>query len=89
MADALSSWFREEDRVQRTWDESIGYMLGYPPVSTLVYDPTPGPEWMPILSVYSDDGLEFCWHDATSLHVFITRAALAARDFSALRADVG
>ena len=64
-------------------------LLGYPSVSSLGYDPTPGPKWLPLLTLTSHDHLEWCWHDGDYLFVFIERDRLAARDFSRLRSDAG
>lgn len=66
------------------------YLLGYPGVSSLAYDPTPGPEWVSLLTFASDDGLEWCcWHDGDYLHVAIERDRIAKQDFSALASDAG
>ena len=83
---ALWRWWRGRGPSQR---ETWGHLLGYPAVSSLAYDPTPGPEWLPLLSLSSVDELDFCWHDGNPLHVFIERERLAAGDFSSLRADAG
>lgn len=58
-------------------------------MSTLYYDPTPAGDWLPLLSLRSDDGLDFCWHDGGPLHVFVERTQLALEDFTALTADAG
>lgn len=70
------------------------YLLGYPAHDSLGYDPaahlqTPGVDWQSLLSLGSDDELEWEWHDADRLMVFIERARLAKQDFSALASDAG
>ncbi len=65
------------------------YLLGYPSHYSLGYDPTPGPEWVPLLTLHSHNKLEWCWQDGNKLMVFIERDRLAARDFSVLRCDAG
>lgn len=65
------------------------YLLGYPAHDSLGYDPTPGADWQSLLTLDSDDDLEWQWHDADKLMVFIERARLAKQDFSALASDAG
>ena len=65
------------------------YLLGYPSYTRLAYDPTPGPAWLPLLTVTSHDTFDWCWHDGDKLMVFIERERLAACDFSRLQADAG
>ncbi|MBK6691765.1 MAG: DUF1963 domain-containing protein [Myxococcales bacterium] len=65
------------------------HLLGYPSHYSLGYDPTPGPEWVSLLTLHSHDALEWCWQDGNKLMVFIERERLAARDFSALKCDAG
>ncbi len=67
--------------------ESGEYLLGYPSYFSLGYDPTPGQDWLSLLTLGSDD--DWCWHDGDNLMVFIRRAQLVKKDFSALRADAG
>ena len=64
-------------------------LLGYPSFNSLAYDPTPGPDWMPLLTIDSHDDFDWCWHDGDKLMVFIERDRLAACDFSNLKADAG
>lgn len=69
--------------------KSSDYLLGYPSHSTLAYDPTPGAEWISLLTVDSDDRLEWCWHDGDKLMIFIETERLKNLDFSRLRSDAG
>jgi uncharacterized protein DUF1963 len=66
-----------------------GYLLGYPFNTTLAYDPTPGTEWRSLLTLRSDDELEWCWHDGDWLVTFIEESKLRAGDFSQIKADAG
>ena len=77
------------DALRDSLHQSGDYLLGYPSHRSLAYDPCPGPEWVPLITLASDDELEWCWHDGDKLMVFIERARLAALDFSNLRADAG
>ncbi|MBB1335183.1 DUF1963 domain-containing protein [Pseudoalteromonas sp. SR44-5] len=65
------------------------YMLGYPSFCSLAYDPTPGDEWLPLLTLASHDGLGWCWHDGDKLMVFIEKEKLKNADFSCLKTDAG
>jgi len=65
------------------------YLMGYPDNSTLAYDPTPGPEWCSLLTLCSDDNLEWLWHDGDWLVTFIERQRLREGDFSQIKADAG
>jgi hypothetical protein len=67
----------------------IWYLLGYPFNTTLAYDPTPGPEWRSLLTLSSDDELEWCWHDGDWLVTFIEQQRLHAGDFSQIKSDAG
>ena len=53
------------------------------------YDPTPGAEWISLLTVGSLDEFEWCWHDGDTLMVFIEPAKLEQKDFSHLKSDAG
>ena len=68
---------------------SDDYLLGYPSFNTLAYDPTPGDEWMSLLTLSSYDELEWSWHDVGKLMVFIEKDKLKAADFSCLKTDAG
>ena len=70
-------------------DAGHEYLLGYPSFTSLAYDPTPGPEWMSLLTVHSLDEFDWCWHDGDKLMVFIEKDRLAKRDFSRLKSDAG
>lgn len=65
------------------------YLLGYPPDTTMVYDPTPGPGWRMLLNVDSNDALWWGWLDGYTLHMFIEESRLRARDFSHIEATAG
>jgi len=65
------------------------YLLGYPFNTTLAYDPTPGPDWRSLLTLSSDDELEWYWHDGDWLVTFIEEQRLRAGDFSQIKADAG
>lgn len=65
------------------------YLLGYPSFCSLAYDPTPGPDWLPLLVLSSDEDLDWCWHDGDRLMVFIQAARLQCKDFSVLKCDAG
>jgi hypothetical protein len=88
-------WVLDRDEVQAydalrdSLHGAPDHLLGYPSHCSLAYDPTPGPEWLPLLTLSSDEGLEWFWHDGDRLMVFIERARLAVLDFSSLRADAG
>jgi uncharacterized protein YwqG len=69
--------------------ESDDYLLGYPSHCTLAYNPTPGTEWVSLLTIGSDNDLEWCWHDGDKLMIFIERERLKNSDFSSLKADAG
>ena len=70
-------------------DANREYLLGYPSFNTLAYDPTPGAEWISLLTVGSLDEFEWCWHDGDTLMVFIEPAKLEQKDFSHLKSDAG
>jgi hypothetical protein len=65
------------------------YLMGYPFNTTLAYDPTPGPDWLSLLTLSSDDELEWCWHDGDWLVTFIEDQRLRVGDFSQIRSDAG
>ena len=65
------------------------YLLGYPAHHTLAYDPTPGPSWLSLLNLDSDQVFDWSWHDGDRLMVFVERARLEAHDFSNLASDAG
>lgn len=73
------------------WHERVAadHLLGYPRHNTLAYDPTPGEEWMPLLTLASHDELGWCWGDGDNLMIFIERSRLEKRDFSNLICHTG
>lgn len=80
--------FREEySDLRQSLQVSPDYLLGYPSHCSLAYDPTPGDDWISLLTLDSDD--DWCWHDGDKLMIFIEKNALLAKDFSKLRSDAG
>lgn len=82
----------EEDiysEIRESLHKSSDYLLGYPSHCTLAYNPTPGTEWISLLTISSDDDLEWCWHDGDNLMIFIKGEDLKNLDFSSLKADAG
>jgi len=65
------------------------YLLGYPSFCTLAYDPTPSQDWISLLTLNSDDDLDWCWHDGDKLMIFVEKTKLKDLDFSYLKADAG
>ncbi|WP_158304965.1 YwqG family protein [Hahella chejuensis] len=65
------------------------YILGYPSHSSLAYDPTPGEDWVSLLTLSSHDELEWCWHDGDKLMIFIEKSKLIQKDFGNLKSDAG
>jgi uncharacterized protein YwqG len=92
---ALSAWPIDEGDRDAYWDLRMrlhsgrGYLLGYPLNTSLAYDPTPGPGWSSLLTLDSDDDLEWCWHDGDWLVTFFNNQKALAGDFSDIRADAG
>jgi len=70
-------------------DPNHEYLLGYPSFNSLAYDPTPGKEWISLLTVSSLPEFDWCWHDGDKLMVFIEADKLAKGDFSCLKSDAG
>ncbi|CAM3271279.1 hypothetical protein SB6411_03385 [Klebsiella spallanzanii] len=68
---------------------SQNYLLGYPSHYSLGYDPTPGENYVALLTLDSDEKLVWEWHDGDKLMLFIDKDALKKGDFSALVADAG
>lgn len=75
--------------IRHSLHKSSDYLLGYPSHYTLAYDPTPGAEWIPLLTVDSDDFLEWSWHDGNKLMIFIEKERLENLDFSRLKSEGG
>jgi len=65
------------------------YLLGFPFNTTLAYDPTPGPEWCSLLTLDSDDEMNWCWHDGDWLVTFIEKEKIRNGDFFTIKADAG
>lgn len=82
LAEAAPLWWSERVRPElRSGDK----LLGYPDPHTTDSDVSPGPDWIPLLSVQSHDDLEWGWCDGHCLIVFVERERLAVGDFSRLR----
>ncbi len=77
------------NELSETIDAKDNYLLGYPSFTSLGYDPTPGTEWISLLTVHSLDEFDWCWHDHDKLMIFIESDKLANRDFSSLKSDAG
>ncbi len=88
-----SPFTEEESEIYTELRESLhkspDYLLGYPSHYSLGYNPTPEGEWVSLLTIDSDDDLEWCWHDGDKLMIFIEAARLKNLDFSSLKADAG
>ena len=88
-------WPIDESKQDAYWEmrcqihASGRYLLGYPLNTSLAYDPTPGPEWRSLLTLNSDDNLEWFWHDGDWLVTFIDNRRLLENDYSEIRADAG
>ena len=65
------------------------YLLGYPSFYTLGYDPTPGNDWISLMTLSSHEEFDWCWHDGDKLMVFIEKSRLKNNDFSCLKVDAG
>lgn len=65
------------------------YLRGYPFNTTLAFDPTPGPDWHSLLTLSSNDELEWCWHDGDWLVTFIEEQRLRAGDFAKIESVAG
>lgn len=59
-----------------------GGLCGHP-------DPTPDPNWIPLLTLGSHDDLDWSWHDGDYLHVFVETRQLLDRTLLNLKADAG
>lgn len=91
----VKDWpFKEDEseiynRIRNSLHRSSDYLLGYPSHRSLAYDPTPGAEWISLLTIDSDDDLDWCWHDGDKLMIFIEKERLENLDFSKLKSDAG
>lgn len=77
------------DEIRESLHESSNYLLGYPSHFSLGYDPTPSSEWLSLLTIDSDDDLNWFWHDYNKLMIFIEKERLEKLDFSNLKTDAG
>jgi len=77
------------EEIRRSWHDQNDYLFGYPTNHTLGYDPTPDAGWRSLLTLETDEDLQWYWHDGDTLVTFIQTAKLATGDFSEIRADAG
>lgn len=88
-------WPIEASKRDAYWDlrcalhPGIGHLFGFPFNTTLAYDPTPGPEWVSLITLSSEDAFDWCWHDGDWLVAFIESDRLRQGDFSVIKADAG
>lgn len=93
--EAVKKWpvsYEQHDaywQLRRKLHPSDRYLMGYPHNNTLAFDPTPGPGWRSLLTLGSDDDLEWCWHDGDWLVTFIEETRLRAGDFSLIKSVAG
>lgn len=93
--DPLGEWPVEDSRRDAYWElrrrlhRGRGHLLGYPFFTTLGYDPTPGPDWVSLLTLGSNDESEWSWHDGDWLMAFVEAERMRVGDFSSIRADAG
>ncbi|MBH5319399.1 DUF1963 domain-containing protein [Paenibacillus sp. GSMTC-2017] len=91
----VKDWPFEEEQndtyteIRDSLHKSSDYLLGYPSHCSLAYDPSPGAGWISMLTIDSNDDLEWCWHDGDKLMIFIETERLKNLDFSALKSDAG
>lgn len=78
-----------ESQLRNSLRSAPDHLLGYPHHSTLAYNPSPGEEWVHLLTLSSVEAVEWCWGDGDQLMIFIERERLAHGDFSNLRCDAG
>lgn len=77
------------DMADAALDATDDHLLGYPTFNTLAYDPTPGDDWISLLTLSSHDRFDWCWHDGDKLMIFIETERLKALDFGRLKTDAG
>ncbi len=75
--------------IRRDLQREGDYLLGYPQYHTLAYNPTPKGDWISLITLNSQEELDWHWHDEDRLMVFIEPNKLQAVDFSNLKADAG
>ncbi len=91
----MKNWPADSTLLDTYWDLRLRlhpsglYLLGYPLNGTLCYNPSPGPDWMSLLTLMSDSHFEWCWHDGDWLVTFIERQRLSVGDFSEIKSDAG
>lgn len=91
----LEDWPMDESKEDAYWElrcqlhRCRRYLLGFPFNTTLAYDPTPGPEWCSLLTLGSDDKMNWSWHDGNWLVTFIEKDKIRNGDFSTIQADAG
>ena len=67
-----------------TAGQSNGHCFGYPLAPSLPHDPSPGPEWIQLMSISTNEELELFFYDHAHFMVFIEKDRLANKDFSNL-----
>lgn len=85
----FSFQLQESYDVIRNSLHSQNYLLGYPSHYSLAYDPTPGENYVSLMTLDSDSEMKWNWHDGNKLMIFIDKEALKRGDFSALVAEAG
>lgn len=81
--------WREYADVRNELHETPDFLFGYPTNRCLGYDPTPGPGWMQLVNLDTDEDLEWYFHDGSKLMIFIEADRLAKCDFGKLTTDAG
>lgn len=77
------------DEIRVSLHRSEDYLLGYPSHNSLGYNPAPSEDWYSLLTLDSDEKLNWYWHDGDKLMVFIEIAKLKKYNFDLLKADAG
>jgi hypothetical protein len=81
MSDAAFAAWRRECDYGELRDALIGsphHLLGYADPYVASCDPIPGPGWRHLLTLHSDDNLEWCWGDGDRLYWFVPEDDLRA-----------
>lgn len=91
----VSNWPFDDDEeiaysnIREKIHKSEDYLLGYPSHRTLAYDLTPNEKWISLLTIDSDDYLEWCWNDFDKLMIFIRKDDLKNLNFNNLKVVAG
>ena len=81
--------WREYSEVRDALHESPDFCFGCPTSRCLGFDPLPGPDWLQLLNLDSDEDIEWNFHDGGKLMIFIETARLANCDFTHLSTVAG